>query len=453
MGIFRVTKIKVKQRKLHIKNKWFYRKMSREEEHQLLLASKDIRNQFLIGLLIAHKIPFPASLLDSHKSLEESMDEVCSLYNKHTTNKRMYIIENTSDDEYVIIEDVEEEVFLQPKKDDGTTLGESITVTKSDFDSIFDMFRTIRTPKKLLGEYNKLKLEVLTRMTTKTYIEMLVDHYKIITDICELKKYNQKRTDEIMRLSFSPLDYRLLLYQMNRSKFDNNLQAKDVGEMTVDYIKPLNESLYISRYTGRQKEKIISNFLNYGCAVTTLKVSIDIYLSDNKYIVYLKEDDDDDDNDPFRFYYLSKESKTKKYWEMDCRLDGFVSIFIKNVSNYLIQLFRTIYNDVFHDNVYRRDFQKSALIFDNDCEQLLQNLCTLCNYKDVSSLLRNTFQTNCAVIQTPLDSFALRSDDTLLKKELEKREKEVDYNLIEMLFDNITDDEVHELYMKNYFKQ
>jgi hypothetical protein len=427
--------------------------MSREEEHQLLLASKDIRNQFLTSLLVAHKIPFPTSLLDSHLSLEDSMDEVCSLYNKYTKNKRMYVIENTSDDEYVIIEDEEEEVFFQPKKDDGTPLGEDIAETKSQFDSVFELFRTIRTPKKLLAEYNKMKLDVLSRMTTKTYIEMLLDHMKVITEICEFKKYNQKRTDEILRLSFSPLDFRLLLYQMNRSKFEKPLPAQNLGEMTVDYIESLKLSLYISRYTGRQKEKIISNFLNYGSAVTTLKVSIDLYLSDNKYIVYLLDDNEDDSEDPFRFYYLSKESKMKKYWEMDCRLDGFVSIFIKNVSNYLIQLFRSIYNDVFHDNVYRKDFQKTALIFENDCEQLLINLCSLCNYKDISQLLRNTFKVNCAHRETPMDAFALRSDDKLLKKELEKREKEVDYGLLEMLFDNITDTEVHELYTKNYFKQ
>lgn len=427
--------------------------MSREEELQLQLASKDVRNQHLISLLIANKISFPSSLLDSKLSLEESVEEVCSLYNKHTQNRRMYVIENTSDDEYVIIEDVEEEVFLQPKKDDGTTTGESIAESKTQFDSIFEIFRTIRTPKKLLGEYNKIKLDVLSRMTTRTYIDMLMDHYKTITAICELKKYNQKRTDEIMQLSFSPLDYRLLLYQLNRSKFDNTLHAKDVGEMNVDYIDVLKQSLRISRYTGRQKEKIISNFLNYGSAVTTLKVSIEFYLSDNKYIVYLKDEHEDDSDDPFRFYYLHKESKTKKYWEMDCRLDGFVSIFIKNVSNYLIQLFRTIYNDVFHDNVYRKDFYRSAIIFDNDCEQLLQNLCILCNYKDVSLLLRNVFKTHCSHTESPIDEFKLKSDDTLLKKELEKREKEVDYNILEMLFDNITEDEVHEIYMKNYFKQ
>lgn len=427
--------------------------MSREEEQQLLLASRDIRNQFLINLLTTHKIPFPTSLLDSHLTLEQSMEEVCLLYNKHSQNKRMYVIENTSDDEYVIIEDEEEEVFIQPGKDDGTLIGESILESKVQFDSVFENFRTIRTPKKLLAEYNKIKLDVLARMHTKTYIEMLLDHTKIISEICDIKKYNKKRTDEIMRLSFSPLDYRLLLYQMNRSKFDKNLPTNNVGEMTVDYIDSLKQSLYISRYTGRQKEKIISNFLNYGSAVTTLKVSIDFYLSDNKFIVYLKDDFEDDSDDPFRFYYLCKESKSKKYWEMDCRLDGFVSIFIKNVSNYLIQLFRTIYNDVFHDNVYRKDYKKSALIFDTDCEQLLQNLCTLCNYKDTSRLLRNVFKTNCTHEETSLDLFALKSDDKLLKKELEKREKEVDYNLVEMLFDNITEDEVHEVYMKNYFKQ
>lgn len=317
---------------------------------------------------------------------------------------------------------------------------------------MFRTLATIRTPKKLLSDYVKLKVETMKIMNIHSYIEMLLEHCKIIFDICEQKKYNKKRTQEIMSLSYSPLDLRLLNYQMKRSKFDKNLPS-NVGqtEMQVDDINDLKESLYLSRYIGNNKEKIISNFLNYRTAVITLKQSSEFYLiENNQCIIYLqdKKNPKEEDLDPFRFYYLKKESKNKKYWEMDCRLDNLVSLFIKNISIYLVQLFRSIYHDVFHDNLYRKDYSSKAIIFENDCEQLLYNLCLLCNYKAVSKLLRNLIKTNCSYIETKSDVFALRSDDKLLKKELENREKEIDYDIIENLFDNITLDEVTQLYSK-----
>ena len=80
---------------------------------------------------------------------------------------------------------------------------------------------------------------------------------------------------------------------------------------------------------------------------------------------------------------------------MDCRLDSFAGIFIKNVSDYIIQIFRSIYVDIFHDNIYRADFAKKAIIFENDCEELFQNMCLLSNYVKTSNLLRKVIKTHC----------------------------------------------------------
>jgi hypothetical protein len=383
------------------------------------------------------------------------MEETCSFFNKYAKNSKMYYIENNvidyviendedefdeDDKEYYLIEDVKEESVINLE-------------FKDKFVKIFDALLTIRTPKKLLNEYIKLKFEVIKQVNIKTYIEMLLEHCKHIYSVCETKKYTKKRTDEIMKMSYSSLDLRLLSYQMNRTKYDVNLPT-NVGEtfMDVDEISYLKESLLFSRYNGNNKEKFISNFLNYGSAVVTMKQMLEFYLiNNNNNIIYLETNDIDDD-DPYRFYHFRKKIINKKHWEMDCRLDGFTNIFLKSMSNYLIQLFRKIYDDVFHDNIYRKDYIKSAIIFENDCDQLIQNLCLLCNYKEISRLLRNVVKKNCSYKETKNDVFALRSDDNFLKKELENREKEIDYSMIEMLFDNITADEVHEIYSKNFIK-
>jgi hypothetical protein len=65
----------------------------------------------------------------------------------------------------------------------------------------------------------------------------------------------------------------------------------------------------------------------------------------------------------------------------------------------------------------------------------------------------NTIKSNCSYRETESDVFRLKSDDKLLKKELERREKEVDLNLLVMLFDNVEESDIRDLYGKNYFKQ
>jgi len=420
------------------------------EEKQILLC----RIKLLENLLQEHKIPFP-SLHDL--SFDNIMSELCSFYNKSKKNTKMYYIENT-DTEYEIIDEEEEEEEdeappPQPQKPVPEINENLLETNREKFDEIFKTLATIRTPKKLLADYLKLKLETMKVMNIHTYIEMLLQHCKIIFDICEQKNCTKKRIQEIMSLSYSPLDLRLLSYQMKRSKFDKNLPS-NVGltEMKVDDINDLKESLHLSKYKGNNKEKIISNFLNYRTAVITLKQSAEFYLVENPCIIYLVDKKKDDIDDPYRFYYLKKEMKNKTCWEMDCRLDNIVSLFIKNISVYLVQLFRSIYHDVFHDNLFRQDFSSKAIIFDNDCEQLLQNVCLLSNYKATSSLLKNVIITNCSHIETENDVFCLRSDDKLLKKELETREKEIDYDILENLFDDITFDEAKQLYSKYFSK-
>ena len=423
----------------------------------LLLNSKDIQIKYLIELLDTNNITIPSlySTLPD-KTFDEIIRDTCSLYNKHTKNTKMVYIDNV-DCEFDIEEGEDEDCDdviappSSPKKNNLTT--PVISTHKTEFENIFSSLKTIRTPKKLISEYVKLKINTLSLIDVKTFTEILLNHQIIICDICTIKNYTKKRTEEIINLCYSPLELRLLSYQMNRSKYPKNLPT-NVGQTFInsDDIDYLKKSLLNSIYKGNHKEKMISNFLNYGIAVITLKQNIEMYLINvKKYMVYLSdvtEEDNEDGNDPYRFYFLNKETKTKKHWEMDCRLDGFISIFIKNLTNYLVRLFRTIYHDVFHDNLYRENYVKSAIIFENDCDQLMRNLCVLINYKETSSLIRQTIKSNCSHVEDPsVDVFALRSDDNLLKKELEKRETDIDYDVLEMLFDDIPKDKVNGLYL------
>ena len=422
-----------------------------EIEYQLKINSKNIQIKILTDLLSQNKIRIPLSPpspVDT-KSLDDIMRETCSLFNKINQNSKMVYIENNND-YFIEEEEEEEEMHQQPrkKKKPNKKNTSNVNINRNLFVEIFETMRTSRTHKKILGEYIKLKMATLSQIDIHSYIEILMEHYTIIGEICVFKSYAKKRKEEIMSQAFCPLDMRLLLSHGKLPDIVMNVGQTFINPDDVDHLK---QSLRTTIYYGSNKESLVENFLNYGTAVITLKQNIDLYLVKQKHLVYLVGDNDN--NDPFRYYFLCKETKNKKYWEMDCRLDEFISVFIKNVSTYLIGIFRALYHDVFHDNLYRRDFVKSGIIFEHDCEQLLSNLCTLATYKEISKLLRHGIKSSLSHIEDVAhDVFVLKSDDKLLKAELEKRESEVDLDILTMLFDDLSRDDAGSLYSL-YFKK
>jgi hypothetical protein len=426
-----------------------------EIEYQLKINSKNIQIKILTDLLSQNKIRIPLSPpspVDT-KSLDDIMRETCSLFNKINQNSKMVYIENNTDNDYFIEEEDDEDEEIKSNrprvKKTVKKITSNVNINRNLFVELFETMKTSRTHKKILSEYIKLKMATLSQIDIHSYIEILLEHYNIIEEICVFKGYAKKRKEEIMSQAFCPLDLRLLL--TNGKLIPDivvNVGQTFINTDDVDYLK---QSLRTTIYYGNNKESLVENFLNYGTAVMTLKQNIDLYLVKQKHLVYLVGDDDN--NDPFRYYFLCKETKNKKYWEMDCRLDEFISVFIKNIGTYLIGIFRALYHDVFHDNLYRRDFVKSGIILEHDCEQLLSNLCTLATYKEVSKLLRHEIKSSLSHIEdVACDVFVLKSDDKLLKTELEKRESDVDMDILTLLFDDLSRDDAGSLYSL-YFKK
>ena len=319
-----------------------------EIEYQLKINSKNIQIKILTDLLSQNKIRIPLSPpspVDA-KSLDDIMRETCSLFNKINQNSKMVYIENNND-YFIEEEEEEEEMHQQPrqKKKPNKKNTSNVNINRNLFVEIFETMRTSRTHKKILGEYIKLKMATLSQIDIHSYIEILMEHYTIIGEICVFKSYAKKRKEEIMSQAFCPLDMRLLLSHGKLPDIVMNVGQTFINPDDVDHLK---QSLRTTIYYGSNKESLVENFLNYGTAVITMKQNIALYLVKQKHLVYLVGDDDN--NDPFRYYFLCKETKNKKYWEMDCRLDEFISVFIKNVSTYLIGIFRALYHDVFHDN-------------------------------------------------------------------------------------------------------
>ena len=415
-------------------------------ECQLKINNKDIQIKFLLDLLNQNKIKIPVKIEDK-KNLDELMLESCALYNKLNRNTKIAYVEDNNS--VILIEeeedDEEEEEKKKPRKKKIKKEEDERNVNDAFFNEILESLKVSRVFKKILNEYNKLKMKTLAKINLKSYIDILLHHFSILTNICNEKKYTVNKTTEILSLAYSPLDLRLLL--LSGKEIPTGISLENIGTTCIDSddINYLKASLTRTIYFGNDKEMIVNNFLNYGTVVMTLKQAIDLYLQDQKNICYLKEEGNNDE-DTFRFYFLKKETKKKRYWEMDCRLDEFLTLFEKNVSAFLIDVFRKIYFKVFHDYVYRENFANSALIFEGDCKQLLTNLCVLATYKKLSCLWKTAVKTLVITPDEKEDIYNLKSDDRFLKEELEKREGQIDMDMIKMLFDEIREDQAMSFY-------
>jgi len=132
---------------------------------------------------------------------------------------------------------------------------------------------------------------------------------------------------------------------------------------------------------------------------------------------------------------------------MDCRLEELTSIIINNLLPYLIKIFRSMYHDVFHDNIYRKNFIQFNIFLEYDANQLLENICTLSNYCKTCDILRETIYNQCHHVQNENDNFNIISDDSLQKKAFDKKRNSLDYfETIRLIFDDICDEDIEELY-------
>jgi hypothetical protein len=193
----------------------------------------------------------------------------------------------------------------------------------------------------------------------------------------------------------------------------------------------------------------IKKFYNYGSVIIPLKTCVEMYVL-NRYqfnnIIYLPIKNSSE-QDPYSFYILEGVSKEKRFWKMDCRLADFTDSLIINLRQYLISVFRKIYQSIFNDNDYRADFSKKTILTGSDCNQLLQNIFMLCNTRNVCKEVRNVIVKNATYSPTENDKFNLYGDDIMIKKRFSQTKDNSDVvDVVKLLFDNITSEAAVDLY-------
>ena len=321
-----------------------------------------------------------------------------------------------------------------------------------------DCFTSIIKNKRL---YNKnfeniknTRLKLIDFLSYDSYIELIESHIKNLNIIFKDKDCKDKKIIENISKCMNNIDLRLVYYG---NYYDTPLE--------VDEIEKLKKSLQYFNATSTKDyipfniDNFFKKFFNYGSVIFTLKDNIECYIKNiygKNNIVYVPIKNSTLE-DPYSFYYLEniyvKKNIQKRIWKMDCRLEYITKNFIINIKNYLIKIFRKLYYDIFKDNDYRKDYKNTNIVTEYDCQQLIDNIFILCDFKSFSFLLRNIIIQHCTYIPSINDGFNLCSDDTYQKRKFNKLDendnKDILFDTVKLLFDNISNEDAVDFYRKS----
>jgi hypothetical protein len=318
---------------------------------------------------------------------------------------------------------------------------EKIINSEIVFEECFKSILKNKTYVKELSLIKTTRLKLIEMVSQEDYIKLLQKHVTKLENICKEKHYSDKKTSNIITKTLNTLDTRLISY-VNYHNIP----------LEMDEIQKFKNSLFFYHYSPPhyvtfKPEKIFESFFNLGCGISTIKENIERYLF-NKYgfnnIIYVPIKSSTDD-DPFSFYILDRVDK-KRYWKMDCRLEQLIITFIDNIKPYLIKLFRKFYYDVFNDNDYRSNYVNLSPITENECQQILQNIYVINNFKEFSLLLRNIVKNNSTYFPTENDKFNMYSNDMVQKKRFNIKEPVDNTEVLKLLFDNMTNEQAVDCY-------
>ena len=314
---------------------------------------------------------------------------------------------------------------------------------KMIFKEQIDSIRTGRTYTKNLEILKTTRRKLFGSIHIDEYICLLQTQIKSIKNILESKGHQDKRIPPIISKCLNTIDMRLIQYG---NYYDIALDTDEYFNLkTCLELFPKNPKYYVPFVFN----DFIKKFYNYGSVIIPLKNCIEMYII-NRYefnnIIYLPLKQSLE-QDPYSFYILEGVVKDKRFWKMDCRLVDFTDSLIVNLRQYLINVFRHIYQNIFNDNDYRDDFSTKTILLETDGKQLLQNIFMLCNPKHIYNQVREVIVRKSTHMPTENDRFNLYGDDIVIKKRFLNNKDNTDVvELVKLLFDNITYESAVDLY-------
>ena len=282
---------------------------------------------------------------------------------------------------------------------------------------------TVRKFSKLLKKIQAIRLDLLHHISIVEYTKYVEDNYQKINN--EFLKKDTKPPKKIITKILSQFELRLIKYKKCFKQIEQS-EREQLKNIII------NKGGNIFDYT-----EFIGNLKNVYIYVFAIGKLIEFNLG-NRILIYYANNDT---NDMFSFYYLEKMQKDKKIWKQDCRLEKLTLDIQSELIPYCIGMYREIYFNVFHDNIYRENMNIHSPQIEADAEQILYNIIFISNFKFFNNYLRKLVSENYSYEKTDKDIFNLLKDDKLQKQGFQSLIKEQNVlKNIKLLYDNISDD-------------
>lgn len=338
------------------------------------------------------------------------------------------------------VEEKLEEIVQQNKFD------APVKETTTLIDNIFNDISTNRIVKKYLISLKETRNKLLGRYNIPDYIKLVQSHIKRLENIFLGKKsHDQRKNTEYISLALSPLEQRLVFYG---EYYNSYLEADDIQKFKTTLEVHMDHP---RRYVPFLFSELCNSLHNYSVAISSIseilmRVLVNPLETFNN-IVYLPLDKSTRD-DPYSFYSLeSIDTKGQRNWKLQCRLDEFSKSLSGDLKTFCVDLFRKIYFDIFHDNLYRENYTEKFSITTQDCAQLLENIILLSKQKTFCNTLRELILEKCTIKPSKLDKFNFTGDDKVIKRTFaqENDDPEELTSTIKRLFDNISKEQIDKL--------
>jgi hypothetical protein len=316
----------------------------------------------------------------------------------------------------------------------------SLKNTKEKLETLFETIVKSRTYSVHLASARRLREKLLGKLSLEDYTSLILYHIEKCQTIFKNRKFQNRKIQKIITTSLTPLE--------NRLSYHVGYTNVNIGPDEVQQFGLALQILIKSdkKFVPHNKNTFVNNVKNYSLALFEIKDCIERCIV-NQYgfhnLIYIPKPKT---IDPFSFYSLATINNNIRCWKMECRLEDYSEYFADTILVYCISLFRKIYKDVFHDNIYRPNYMDKSQITEYDCEQLIQNIITLSRPITFCELFKNIIITKCIITTTGIDKFDLYADDKIQQKRLASA-KDLDENtchVMKRLFDNINhEDSLH----------
>jgi len=289
------------------------------------------------------------------------------------------------------------------------TISNFVTIVTDNMDVVFE--ELLETDDEV--SQNDLELWTVLSVLRNSLLGPLniCEYKKIIVDqIVSLREHKKPHKNILNHLSL--IEARLILYP-------NGLNILKGPLCNNDFTKLINE-LQFRTYTKNPKLQPfdVEDILKQCCTPSLLNLPLDIVVKIsllnpymNNSIGYLnnlpKSQKIKGDPPPWSFYVLkSINSDGSRLWVLDYKIKTFSKIFIKFVTQYLIEIFRTFYRDFFDTNDYIPNFYHQTITTHFDVFlNIIKNIVFISNHSLFNEFLKDVIIQKSCIIPTEYDFF------------------------------------------------